>query len=391
MTSQLMTTNGGAGRRFLRAKIQASEGTPETLADTDLLTVVEGSLTPEHTPVRLSVVAPEQAGTLGVSTQGHMTVTLKSRIQGRTITSANDADAPEGDKILRCGGYTRISESSPSKTHTYFLTSNQSEVLTIDETRINANNTDYLRLGAAEVRGSAVISANVNTDGGVVYIDLQGLGPYGDPSTATEPIEKAGNAWSGTLVYDKNQPFILQGSTVQIYDPASGTLYGGGSLASPGTDGQLLAFVLDPKRAPAARTTASASGGIVGAVAGIEGASLSLSVEGLADDHLALQSLKASGSPLFFRVVIPQRGTSNTMTLLTWAYIEGLNQSEAAQNRYVYQMAMNCVWPPDAADNNPTAGSSPTQLIKAATNYGIPVLPGGTLPPAIAWIQFRTP
>lgn len=385
--AHVLPANGGAGRRIYLREIQAAEGTAATLSDADYGAALSFGVTPAHTSVPRRTVSPEQAGNRPLSTMNHAKVAAQVEIIPRTISSANDSDAPSCDAELRMGGWARTSDST-DKTHTYVLVTAPSEVGTVAEVQLNADNTRYVTVQAQDVRCSSVIEGRAGEE---ITVTLDGLGPLSSPSSGTAPRPATGSAWSGTLTDPTGQPMVLEGCTIKVWDPAAGEMYAGGSLASPGTAGDLLAFRLDATRAISARTGASAAQGIHGALGSPAGATLTLELEANAADVFSLHTKKASNTPLFFSVRGTQRGTTNTMTLVCWFAITDLDETAVSDSRYIASITASLLYPPDVSDNSPTAGSSPTQAIGAATNYGLPLMPSTTLPKGLAFLQFATP
>lgn len=385
--AHVLPANGGAGRRVYLREIQAAEGTAATLSDADYGGALSFGVTPAHTSAPRRTVSPEQPGNRPLSTLNHATFAAQVEMIPRTISSADDTDAPSCDAELRCGGWARTSDIT-DKTHTYALATAPSEVMTVAEVQINAGNTRYVTVQAQDVRASSVIEGRAGEE---ITVTLDGLGALSSPSSGSAPRPATGSAWSGTLVDPTGQPLILEGATVKVWDPAAGEMYAGGSLASPGTAGDLLSFRLDGARAIAARTGASAAQGIHGALPSSQGATLALELEANAADVFSLQAKKATNAPLFFSCRVPQRGSSNTWTLVCWFAITDLDETQISDSRYIAAITATLLYPPDVSDNSPTAGSSPTQAIGATTNYGLPLMPSTTLPKALAYMQFATP
>ena len=385
-TAHILPANGGAGRTIALAEVQGTEGTAATLTAADAQALLSFSVTPAHTSVPRRHVAPEQPGSPPVSTMAHATVAAQSEMIVRDVSAADGSDAPYFDWLLRCGGWGRVADSG-TKSYTYVLQTAPSEVATLAQIQLNAGNTRYLTTQVQDVRGSTIISAEA---GKPWLIDLAGLGVLSSPSSASDPRAATGSAWSGTITYPTGAPLILEGCTVRLYDPASATLYGGGTLGTPGTAGDLLSFSLDAQRQVAPRVGASASSGIHGALPNVNGGTLEVVMEATADNALDILALRHSGKPLYFFVQGTQRGTSNTVTLLCWFAIDAVSDTEVADALYTMTISGPLLWTPDVADNSPPAGTSPTQTLAAATNYGLPLAPSG-LPRGLAVLQIATP
>lgn len=386
-STHVLPANGGAGRRIYLREIQDAEGTAATLTADDYLPALAFAVTPAHTSVPRRTVSPEQPGNRPLSTLGHAAFSAQVEIVPRTITSANDADAPSCDAELRMGGWARTSDGT-DKTHTYVLITAPSECATVAEVQLNADNSRYVTVQAQDVRASSIIEGRA---GGEITVTLAGLGPLSTPSSGTDPRPATGSAWSGTLTDPTGEPLVLEGATVKIWNPATSEMYAGGDLATPGTAGDLLSFRLDAVRAVAPRTGASAAQGIHGALPNANGATLALELEANAADVFSLHAAKANATPLFFSVRATQRGSSNTMTLVCWFAITDLDETAVSDSRYVASITATLLYPPDVSDNSPSAGSSPTQAIGAATNYGLPLMPSTTLPKGLAFLQIATP
>lgn len=385
-TTHIMPANGGSGRRVALAEVQGAEGTAATLTAADAQALLSFSITPAHTSVPRPHVSPEQPGTPPVSTRAHATVTAQSEVILRDVSAADGTDAPYCDWMLRCGGWARVADAG-TKSYTYVLVTAPSEVATLAEQQLNATNSRYLTTQVQDVRGSTRISARAGEEW---LIDLDGLGVLSSPSSASDPRAATGSAWSGTLTYPTGAPLILEGATVKVYDPASATLYGGGDLATPGTAGDLLSFTLDTLRQIAPRVGASASSAIHGALPNVGGARLEVVLEATADNALDILALRHSAKPLFVFIRGTQRGTSNTCTLLAWMAIEDVDDTQVADAIYTMTIAGPLLYPPDVSNNNPPAGTSPTQALGTATSYGLPLLPSG-LPRGLAVLQIATP
>jgi len=384
--AHILPANGGAGRNLALCEVQGTEGAAATLTDADAQALLAFAVTPAHESVPRRLVSPEQPGTPPISTMAHATVTAQSEIILRDVSAANGSDAPFCDWLLRCGGWSRTADAG-TKSYTYVLVTAPSEVATVAQIQINAGNTRYLTTQAQDVRGSTTISAEA---GRPWLLDLSGLGVLSSPSSASDPRSATGSAWSGTIAYPEGAPLVLEGTTIRLYDPASSTLYGGGSLASPGTAGDLLSFNLDTQRQVTARKGASASSGIHGALGNINGGTLEVVMEATADNALDIYALRASGKPLYFFARATQRGTSNTATLLCWFFPEEIDDTQVADALYTMTISGPLLYTPDVSDNSPTAGASPTQALAAATSYGLPLAPAG-LPRGLAVLQIATP
>ena len=386
-TTHILPANGGAGRMIALAEVQSSEGTAATLTAADAQALLSFAVTPAHTSVSRRYVSPEQPGTPPISTMAHATVTAQAEVIVRDVSAADGSDAPFCDWLLRCGGWDRTADST-DKTYTYVLTTAPSEVATVAQIQLNAGNTRYLTTQVQDVRGSTRISAQA---GSPWLIDLEGLGVLSSPSSASDPRAATGSAWSGTITYPTQVPLVLEGSTIKIYDPAGATLYGGGSLGTPGTAGDLLSFALDTQRQIAPRVGASASSGIHGALPNVNGGTMEVVLEATADNALDILALRHSGKPLYVEIRGTQRGTSNTATLLCWFFPENIDDTQVADAIYTMTISGPLLYPPDVSDNSPPAGTSPTQAIGAASNYGLPLMPTATLPKGLAFLQIATP
>lgn len=386
-TAHILPANGGAGRTIALAEVQGAEGTAATLTAADAQALLSFTVTPAHTSVPRRHVSPEQPGTPPISTMAHATVAAQSEMIIRDVSAADGSDAPFFDWLLRCGGWDRTADST-DKTYTYVLITAPSEVATLAQIQLNAGNTRYLTTQVQDVRGSTRISAEA---GKLWLIDLEGLGVLSSPSSASDPRSATGSAWSGTITYPTQAPIVLEGCTIRLYDPATATLYGGGTLGSPGTAGDLLSFTLDTQRQVAPRVGASASSGIHGALPNVNGGTLSVVMEATANNALNPFALRNSASPLYFLARATQRGTSNTVTLLCWFFPETIEDTEVSDAIYTMTISGPLLYPPDVSDNSPPAGTSPTQAIGAASNYGLPLMPTATLPKGLAFLQIATP
>jgi hypothetical protein len=385
--AHIMPANGGAGRTVYLREVQGAEGTAATLTAADYAPALAVALTPASTMVTRRTVSPEQPGNRPIDTMIHATYSAQMEVVPRTISAADGSDCPVCDPELRAGGWARTADGT-DKTYTYVLQTAPSEVLTAQIVQINAGNTRYIQTAAQDVRGSATIEARA---GETIKVAIEGLGPLTSPSSVTNPSPATGSAWSGTLTDPTGEPLVFEGARTYIYDPADATLYGGGSLSSPDTAGDVLYFKIDPTRAVTARTGASAAGGIHGALPNATGATITIEVELTAGDVFTLQAKKVAATPLYFFARVTQRGTSNTMTVLCWFCITALDETTVADSRFVASITGTLLYPPDVSDNSPPAGTSPTQAIGAASNYGLPLMPSTTLPKGLAFIQFATP
>lgn len=385
--AHIMPANGGAGRTVYLREVQGAEGTAATLTAADYAPALAVALTPASTMVTRRTVSPEQPGNRPIDTMIHATYSAQMEVVPRTISAADGSDCPVCDPELRAGGWARTADST-DKTYTYVLQTAPSEVLSVQIVQINAGNTRYIQTAAQDVRGSTTIEARA---GETIKVAIEGLGPLTSPSSVTNPSPATGSAWSGTLTDPTGDPLVFEGARTYIYDPADATLYGGGSLSSPDTAGDVLYFKIDPTRAVTARTGASAAGGIHGALPNATGATITIEVELTAGDVFTLQAKKVAATPLYFYARVTQRGTSNTMTVLCWFCITALSETEVVDSRFVASITGTLLYPPDVSDNSPAAGTSPTQAIGAASNYGLPLMPSTTLPKGLAFIQFATP
>lgn len=381
-TPDILSVNGGLGRRIAALEVEGTEGSAE--ASPVNVAVEELKVTPQATYTPVNVVSPEQPGHRGVSTLNHHVVSIASHWYTTTVSAADGTDAPQAGKILQGSGWNRTGDAT-DKTYTFVLTSAQESTLTVREVQENANNTRYITTEAVGVRGNTKISARA---GEPVRLAFDGMGTIGGAGGAASPREATGSAWSGTINFPTTLPLIFDGATIQIYDIDNTTLYSGGSLGSPGTDLMVLGFEFDSKRNPALRTGASATRGVQGVTLNPGTAQLVLDLEYSANKNINLSALQASTAPVMVRIRIPSRDlATDVWTLLCWGVISALDDTQVADNRYVAKVTLDVVYPPDVSDNSPPAGTSPTQAIGAATNYGLPLMPTATLPKGNAWIQ----
>lgn len=382
--ASLFTANGGDGRRIVMAKVQGAEGTIDALTPgTDEKLYDAGTmLKPIRESLSPNIVSPSYPGSRAYTTNEHVEVTVKSRVFGTAIVSADSTDYWHPHELLIASGWELTSDST-DKTHTYVLTANQGGVLSMQQYMLNANNTATRNIHAGDIRGNCVISARYGKEW---MCDFTGLGRNNDPSTIRT---YDANPWSTVGAnLPSGLPFMLRGSSIYVYDQAGAALYAGGSLSSPGTAGGLLEFTLNPGRKVIARGTGSATSGIDGALAELENVTLDLKLEVNSNDLHVWQS---QSKALQFRIRTPQPGASgNTATILCYGYITEVADDSLDEGRYIASVKIKLAWPADPSDNAPTAGQNPLSPWKTATNQGVPLMPTSTLPVGIAVIQFAT-
>lgn len=382
------SANGGEGRRVLATQVQGTEGTAATLdAAADVKLYDAGSrLTPKRESLSPSVVSPEQPGTITYSTGEHVMVDLTSRIFPRTITSANSADRPDPHDLFVASGAELISDAT-DKAHTYVWGSNQGDVLTAWEYRLNANNTKNQLLEAFDVRGNLQISG---TYGKELVASFSGLGKNVDESAIRTLDENPYAAAVNSFPAAARLPLLLKGATILVYDQVGTTLYGGGSLSTPGSAGDLRAFTWNANRGTAARGGASASSGIHGAMHNHGRQTLQLKLE---VNDIRLHAWQAATKALQVRIRIPQPGASgNTCTILAYGTITNVVDNEIEDNLYIATVDLALAYPIDHADGNPAIGANPFQRFTTTTNQGVPLMPSSpaVIPYGVFLMQFAT-
>jgi len=385
VTTGLYGANGGNGRRVILAAVQTTEGTAETLDPaTDYKAYLTCAVKPAREVYERRIVSPEQHGYPSENIDERVDLEVVAEIVPQTIGPADDTDRPFPHEMLVSSGWNLTSEVA-SKTHTYVLTSDQEGLLTLGEYLINAQNTATRLTELYNARGDFELST---TDEGSLQYRWTGMGLNSTP-TAPRTIDL--NPWADALNNLPGatlRPLQRKGQTVRIYDQAGTTLYGGGSLASPGTAGALLSWSLKGQRNPVARKTVSATSGIQGVMLNPGGASLEMVLE---VNDIDLATWCVANKMIQVRITIPQPSLSdNTATLVCWGQIVDLDDTQITDGRYVAAVTLQCVYPPDLPGNSPQAGQQPLQDWTTTTNQGVPVIPVAGLPKGLVALQFKT-
>jgi hypothetical protein len=314
----------------------------------------------------------------------HLSFSFTCEIRPQTITTANDADAPNIDPIFRGGGFVRTSVASTTDTHAYVLDPANHESFWMEFYAIDEDNADGNKVIFPGCRCSLSFTFD---PGGRIMCSVSGLAVY----NAAAGVTSIG-AGAATLTYSSDEAVMARAATLQWSNvDNSDAMYGGGSLASPGNAVLVRSLTIDCNMNPVERMGLTATNGVGGIRLAPSGPPMaSGTYEAVEVDDFDPWAIRAAKQSMHNRLIFPApTGTTTTTTVLFYGQIVGeIDESEADVRTWSIDQAMR--YPEDAVGGSPAVGVAPTQAFTAGTNQGLPLAVAGITSGVLAFL-FTTP
>ena len=368
------------GRGYVYVEVEATYNTNPTPGEADVLYVEDFTKSYTRDNIeRTGVSRGHPGGFLSVPGAAHQTWSLSAEMCPQDIETANDSDAPNIDPVLRGCGFVRTSDSDDA-THTYTLDPSNHESFTLEAYEVDSANADVVKTVMTGCRGNATLSFN---PGERIMCSASGSAVYGTAISST-------GVGAATLTYPADRAMVASG-TVKLINLDDNSLYGGGSVGSPGNAVLVRSLEIDCGMSVNEHMGLSATAG-VGRVYlhGGEGPTANLVVEQVEIDDWDPWSLRDDQTAIECNFTFTQPGGSNTMQVVFYGQIVGDIDEAESDGLKTWGLTVKLRYPEDA-DGVPAVGYSPSQTIKAGTNQGIGLDPASALPATVLAIQFRTP
>ncbi len=345
------------------AKVETTPGTKVALADADAVFFEEIEWQYASDNIQRMPLAPERHGVKSV--EGPRRITWSGSTE-MALPDAYDssADVPHPDVWIQACGFQREDFDSVSlEASFYALASTNHKAISFEAYEFTADGADADYIQARGARCDWQLSM---VDGERVKLTLSN-GLATEASDEDETYQ-ASSSESKAVTYYTDKPFVVnRGNTsaelVDISNPASPVVFGGGSQGSPAGNFQIISATFSGNMEPEEqrglglqRNRLAGSGPVTGTIVIEEG----LLTNASAFDPYALRN---TGAALEWRCKVDQDDTSGNDTFFaSHAYLQivGVNHTDAGKRR-VWELEVEVKYPEDATDNTPAVGASPTQ------------------------------
>ena len=314
----------------------------------------------------------------------HLSFSFSCPILPREISAADDTDAPNIDAILRGSGLVRTSVASTTDTHAYVSNPDASGSYWMEFYSLDEDNADGNKVVFPGCRSSIELSFE---GGARATASVSGLAV----ATAAAGVAAIG-AGAGAVVYQSEAALIARAAVVKVVDLSDDSLYGGGSLASPGNAVLVRSLSVDLAMAPTERTGLSPLYGVGAIKLAPAGPIVAQMVaEAVAVGDFDPWALRRDRQPIEVNIKFPApAGVTTTTTVLYYGQIvEGIDQSDDGGVR-TWGLTQHTRYPEVAVGGSPAVGVAPTQVMTAGTNQGLPLAIAGLTSGVFALI-FTTP
>lgn len=370
-----------AGRGYVYCKTESTYNTNPSPVETDVLYVEEFSKAYSRDNIERGGISPgHPGGFLSVPGPAHQTWSLSAEIRPKDISSANDADAPNVDPLLRGCGFVRSSDSTDN-THTYTLDPSNHESFTLEAYDIDSAKANAVKTVMTGCRGNTTISF---TPGERIMLSASGNAVYGasiitdtgvGPAVLTYPSEKA----------------MVASATTKLINLTDNSLYGGGSLGTPSNEVLVRSLEIDCGMSVSENVGLSGTAGVARVhLHGGEGPTANMVVEQVVLADWDPWSLRDDQTAIECNFTFTQPGDTNTMQIVFYGQIVGEIDEAETDGLKTWGLTFKMRYPEDA-DGDPAVGFAPSQTIKAGTDQGIGLDPTVALPSTVLAIQFLTP
>ena len=376
-----------AGRGYVYVKTESTYNTnPGDLDATDVLYVEDFAKTYSRDNVERGGISPgHPGGFLSVPSVAHQTWSFNSEVRMKTITDANSADVPNIDPVMKACGFVLTSDSGTAS-HTYTLDPGNHSSFTLEAYEVDTLNADTVKTVMTGCRGNATLSFN---PGERIMISASGSAVYS--ATGMAPAISATGSGAATVTYPSDKAMLANGTSVQLINVSDDSLYGGGSIGSPGNAVLVRSLEIDCGMAMSEQMGLSSTAG-VGRVYlhGGEGPTANMVIEQVKVGDFNPWTIRDNQTVIECNFIFTQPGGSNQMQVVFYGQIVG--EIDEAENDGVrtWGLTLKMRYPEDPSDGSPAVGFEPSHPIKGDTaNRGVQA--DVSLPAGVLAIQFITP
>ena len=380
------------GRGVILAKIESSYGTDATPGALDVVYVEDFEATYSQDMRPRAGLQPEAQGLMSVPTGGHVSWAGTIEIQPQTITTAA-TQSPIGDMFLRAVGFSRHADTT-DKSITYALRSSEHESVSIWMSEANSDNTDCNRIKIIGARADFSLSI---IPGDIITLAMSnGFGVAqaltGTAATQTDNVIKDKGSALTSVTYSAEKPLLGHNATARLIDNSDGTVYGGGSIASPNNDLLVRSCVINGNMAPTEQLGISAAQGIGRVALRPVMHSLDLTLEQTSLGTFDPYVLRANSTSFEVNLTFPQPGAAgNTLQVACFGQIVDIAQGEDGGNK-TYDLTLELRYP-RSADGTTATGLAPANTItddSSGDARGIDLTPASAYPATKLLLQFAT-
>ena len=381
------------GRGVILAKIESSYGTDASPGAADVIYVEDFEATYSQDMRPRAGLQPEAQGLMSVPTGGHVSWAGTIEIQPQTITTAA-TQSPIGDMFLRAVGFSRHPDASANKSITYALRTAEHESVSIWASEANSDNTDCNRIKIIGARSDFSLSI---IPGDIITLAMSnGFGVAqaltGVAATQTDNVIKDKGSALTSVTYSALKPLLGHNATARLIDNSSGTVYGGGSIASPNNDLLVRSCVINGNMAPTEQLGISAAQGIGRVALRPVMHSLEQTSLGTGAGDFNPYVLRANSTSFEVNLKFPQPGTAgNTLQVACFGQIVDIAQGEDGGNK-TYDLTLELRYP-RSADGTTATGLAPANTItddSSGDARGIDLTLAAGYPATKLLLQFAT-
>lgn len=371
MTDKLIVPEIG----YVLGKVEATSGTAETLTTSDAIYIEEMAWSYSMDNVSRRPVTPARQGVMSRSGLKRVEWTASTEM---AMPDAFDTTTPvfngaHPDVLMKAAGFARQDVSDAAfEASFYVLQASNHESVSLEAYTFTADGADSNVGSARGARADFAIS--VNPDDGRIMLNLTGGRALENATPSNTYQGDTGTSRAVSFYPDK--PFLAHSMFCALINLSDNSVYGGGTLASPNNDFQVVSLTINGGMTPSEQTGISASSGVGRQrLAPTDPVTMTLTIEeakigttGAFDPY----ALRDNETPLEIRLKSTQNdisGNTNDFTINAYAQIIGVSRT-AANGRALYDLEMELRYP-EAVGGTPAVGVSPTQVFAQGTNQGL--------------------
>ena len=301
-----------------------------------------------------------------------------------TVTTAafSDADLPTIDALMHAGGWVRRDDTAGGVIYVLADYHSQSSTFYHYSGNEAVDNANLVKMIGAVAPITWEWSA-----GERIKVSGEGMALGYATSGASTDVFAATGAARPSITADAGNPAVATNMVVKIIDLSDDSLYGGGTLASPGNNLLVTRAAFNPGQTTNEQLGLSG----VGATARIRAyrdnvATLELTLEVTDQDEFDPLTLEADAQAL--EISLKAVEGNNEGLFLIYGVIVDHEFSEANGIKY-YDLTIEAIYPENSG-GSPAAGLKPDQPFTAGTNQGLLLSPNTLANFGVAVWQFRT-
>ena len=351
---------------FVLMKKESTAGSKESLALADVVYVEEFTFSYNADMIARTPRSPSRQGVLSRAGKKRVEWTATTEFaMPDAFTIATDV--PHPDTLLKAAGFRREDVSGAAYDAAFYvLQVSDHESVSFEGFTFTA---DGLSANVIQGRGArADFAITVNPDDGRLMLGLTG----GRALEAATPAQTYNNSdsQSRAVTYyggEANKPFLAHSMHAEIVNLLDDTVYGGGSVGSPGNNFQVVALTINGAMAPTEQTGIAATSGVARERLAPTGpVTASVSIEEILFGQTGAfhpLRLRDTETPLEFRLKSSQTdisGNTNDLTINFFGQIVGAART-SADGRVLWDLDIELRYPEDSADGSPAVGVAPTQ------------------------------